>query len=179
MIRADKAESSDRRLLSVHEPRFTEGLELALSELPDVALLHRISRSAGRRDWYIVARPNQLEAILERARPRDAISIFLRPQFPLRGALSEDYVGRILELVYSVDSPRTEVLLAVKGSDPLLRDVEGLAREDAEVARTWCRNHWGHHAVAGIHPPLVAANPGEIITGYFPDSDGSLNQGVY
>jgi hypothetical protein len=174
------SDSGTGKELSVFSPDVASAVECAVQRLPDVVVLHRFSRAAGRRDWYVVRSRVQFREAIERGRPGDSYSIFLRPELPLRGPIGQSFASRFEHLLRQVEVPKTEVIMGeVVNNDPLLHDTEGWSPHEIGEARAWLQEHWGRFAVAGLHPDLFAPSREDVLTAYVPESDGRVRPGVY
>lgn len=152
----------------------------ALVKQPDMVVLHRLTRAAGRRDWYLIERPEQLPDLLRWGRPGDSYTFFLKPQLRIRGRVDDDFAARARAALAEVPDHTDEILVGrLHPGRPLLADVEGICGPEADDLTTWLYEHWGEPAVAGRHPPLLSEDPEELINAYVPDERGQVRPGVY
>jgi hypothetical protein len=166
--------------VATNDPQLLVMLQDSLRRLGELTILQRFTRSAGRRDWFIVNRAQDIDAVLARGRPRDAFSFFLRPQFAIRGQMDAGLAERIRTFLPGVPLNIDELLIAqlIPGHIQL-EDVEGFSSNRQEELSQWMERHSGAEVVAGRHPPLLSKSKEEVATAIVPDQDGYVQPGVY
>lgn len=174
-----RAEEGHSDLLSPLSPEVIARVSTVLHLIGEVVVLHRFTRSAGRRDWHIVRSLPAFYRMIEVGKPADSYTFFLTPQFPLRGQIDEDFATHFIELLNTVEVPKTEVVLGeVEEHTSLIRDAEGWSPQEIGEARMWLADHWGRAAAAGLHPNLFASD-NEVRTTFVPNEEGLIVRGVY
>lgn len=175
--------------LSVFDPRVTDAVRSTIGEVGEVVVLHRLTRAAGRRDWFILEGDDDLDAVRAVGRPADSLAVFFGRHFPFRAVADDAMRERVARLLAS-EPLDTEIVVAERRSgDLLLHDDETFCRpsqpypawrgEQEEDVASWFREHAGVTVVAGVHPPLLSEDPSQILVAYWPDRDGVVERGIY
>jgi hypothetical protein len=167
-------------MLAISDNGFRVILETTLLREGELTVLHRLNRSAGRRDWFLVSSDRDIDEVLLQGKARDAFTFFLRRQFPIRGYLDDSMSEEIRALLLKIPEVTDECLLArlVPGQSRL-EDCEGFGLRESQDLEDWLTNHRGLEVIAGRHPPLFAKEEDGVLTGIVPDYDGSVELGVY
>ena len=167
-------------LIGSSDPHVAEVVRDALNRVHDVVVLHRLNRSAGRRDWYVMRQASDLPVILGRGQSGDAFTLFLEPHLQVRGIINEGFEREVSKLLASVNEYRSEVILGEElPSQVQLQGVEGFGKDEVDQAMTWLRERRGHRAVAGLHPPGGSNDATKQMIAYVPDESGRVVLGVY
>jgi hypothetical protein len=164
--------STDARLVPI--------VREALSRISPLVVLHRLTRSAGRRDWYLLWREDQMDEILGKGAAHDAFTFFLQPQLRLRGRLDKSMADKLRRSLAEIPVNKSELILAreVPGETGL-EDSEGFSRAEIEDLNQWMAEHMGETVAAGPHPPLLSRDPQDLVTAIVPDDQGRIEPGVY
>lgn len=165
--------------LSACAPDVERKVEDILRSLPDIVVLHRLTRAAGAREWYLIRSVGEWREVIAQGRSADSFSLFLRPQLPLRGSIDGSFVDALDRMLEQTEWPKSEVILGeVVGRDTRVRHTEGWGPHERDEMQEWLREHWGRTAVAGLHPELWSGND-EVLTVYVPDPEGEVQPGIY
>jgi hypothetical protein len=172
--------TSGPRFVATTDAQLMDILRANLDRVGELTILQRLTRSAGRRDWFIVTRAHDIANVLGEGRPHDAFSFFLRPQFELRGRLDEAFSQRIQLLLETVPVHSDELLVAqMIREQTRLEDCEGFSSDDPGELLQWIARHNGDEVVAGRHPPLLSKSSDEVLTAFVPDEAGRVEPGIY
>jgi hypothetical protein len=89
--------------LSATSDEFRSTISGWVNESGEVLLLARLSRAAGRKDWYLVHGLGDLDTVVARSRPSDCLTAFSGRYLPNRAITNEETLARALDLVMSVE----------------------------------------------------------------------------
>jgi hypothetical protein len=176
-------------ILSVFDEGVASAVRDELRSVGEVVLLHRLTRAAGRRDWFILEREGDLDAVRALGRPADSLAVFFGRQLPLRGVADDTMRLRVARLLDSEPLDTEIVVAEQRPGDPLLHEDEIFWRpsephpawrdDQLEDVAAWFREHAGVTVVAGVHPPLLSEDPSDLLVAYWPNPDGSVERGIY
>jgi hypothetical protein len=151
-----------------------------MERMKELLVLHRLSRAAGRRDWFLVSSMEEVAAALQEGLPHDAFTFFVQPQLPIRGVGTEELAATLRAMLQQIPENQSELLVAchLPGLSRL-EDVEGFSKHESSDLDRWLLEHSGSEVVAGRHPPLLSDTEQERITAVVPDERGNVEPGVY
>lgn len=167
--------ASVRDALSATSAEFREPVEGWLSAHGEVLLLSRLTRSAGRKDWYLLRRLQDLDVVISRLRPSDCLTAFAGRHLPHRGQ-AEDLVGVALNLVAAVEE---SVFGELTPDDPELLAAFAAAPGDEGWVAEWLADRRGRYVAFGEYPPFLSPDTAVALDGIVPDADGTVTRGVY
>jgi hypothetical protein len=171
---------NDAVYVATNDPNLAETLHEALRRSGEMTILQRLTRSAGRRDWFLIESASDITAVLGEGRPHDAFSFFITRQFDARGRLDEELIERLRAILSTMPLNTDELLVAQRVSGQIrLQDCEGFSSNQIEEFLDWAKGHVGADVVAGQHPPLLSNNADEVVTAIVPDQEGKVQLGVY
>ena len=152
----------------------------ALAHVEDIVTLRRLDRSAGRRDWYVLRRADDVDEILGEARPRDMLTFFLKPQLPIRETITTQVVEELRTLLARVPPNTSELVVGeLVPGQARLGACEGYSRHELPDLLSWLDARFGHDVIAGLHPPLLSRDPMELFSAVVPNGEGVIELGMY
>jgi hypothetical protein len=166
-----------RHRLSATSPEFEKQVSNWLRDNPELLVLNRLNRAAGRKDWYFVRDVSDLSTILDRLRPLDCLTVYSGPQLPYRGTAKDDAtwtdaLGLFAEAEEAVFGELVE-------SDPQLHRAFEAVPGDEEWVEEWLTERPNAVIVFGPYPPFLDPDPTVALDAVLPNADGSLTGGVY
>lgn len=162
---------------SAFSSRFRRTVETWLDANPELLVLNRLSRSAGRRDWYLITSVDELDLIVARSRPSDCLTVFSKPQLRHR-LIAGDPTAAVLALTMLEETEEAVFGQIVEG-DPQLRDAFEAVPGDESWVTEWLGDRPSSLVAFGPYPPFLDESPAVAIDGLVPGEDGSLVMGVY
>jgi hypothetical protein len=147
-----------------------------LADDGELLVMKRLTRAAGRKDWFLIHTLDDLDTIVSRSRPADCLTVFSGPQLTHRGAADEDAIAAALAVVGRNEE---SVFGEVVAGDPELADAFAAVPGDEEWVEDWIRERWQRNIAFGPYPPFLSNDPAVAIDGIVPDEDGSITPGVY
>jgi hypothetical protein len=164
------------RYLSSNDMAFRSKAGDWLVENGEISALIRFSVSAGNKSFEFFTSLSAFLDRLSRLPRRTCVTVFRRPQLPLRGRVDEEFVVTALEKI----TGGTEYLIA--GLEPVtygkmswLRFMGGVGpaalREDLAE---FC----GEKIAFGAYPPWLDET-GDVVSAIVPELDGSVVSGIY
>ena len=144
---------------------------------PELLVLNRLSRAAGRKDWYLIRHVSDLSTVVDRARPSDCLTVFSKPQLRFRGRAGDEAIWTdALGLLTEADET---VFGEIVGSDPQLHDAFAAVPGDEEWIEEWLTERPNALVAFGAYPPFLDPDPAIAVDGIIPNADGSVTDGVY
>jgi hypothetical protein len=156
---------------------FRRTVEVWLDANPELLVLNRLSRAAGRKDWYLITNVDELDVIVARSRPSDCLTVFSEPQLPHR-LIAGDPAAAVLALTTLAETDEAVFGQIVDG-DPQLRDAFEAVPGDEAWVTEWLSDRPAAMVAFGPYPPFLDESPAVAIDGLVPGEDGSLTVGVY
>jgi len=161
---------------SATDPRFLGRVSGWIGDRDEVLALIRYSHAAGAKDFEFFDSAGAFRARLGNLSPRDCVTVFGRPQLPLRGRADESFVRQALALV-----PDGAEFLVV-GLEPVRYGCASWyphsAGETHAELRESLQDLYGERVAFGPYPPWL--EDGEDVTSaVIPNPDGSVTTGVY
>lgn len=142
--------------------------------------MRRLTRAAGRRDWFLATNDEDIDEVIRSGRPHDALTFFFHRQLPLRGTLDQHLSEQILQALNTVVPPADELVAgAIVEGRALFEDFEGFSTHEVADLDGWLERHRGRQVAAGHHPPILARDFAEVLTVIVPDAEGNVEPGVY
>jgi hypothetical protein len=136
---------------------FQEMVRCWLNGNPELLVLSRINRGGGRKDWYLIRSLADFEAIIQRGRPSDCLTVFSQPQLPYRGRAGDD---SIWEAALSLLGEAEESVFGeVIDSDPQLKDAFAAVRGDEDWVEEWLTERPSATVAFGPYPPFLDPDP--------------------
>jgi hypothetical protein len=167
------------KVIATTDPHLVDRLSATLARLPDVVVLQRINRAAGRRDWFLMTELDDLNEIFDRGEPQDAFTFFLRSELQIRGRVGESLIRQLRLALNGIQENREELLLARVIPNRALLESEGFSRHEEMDLVAWLNERVGEPVIAGPHPPLFSTDPRVQVTAVVPDQEGKVTPGVY
>ena len=161
--------------MSATSREFREAVQGWLSAHGEVLVLSRLTRSAGRKDWYLLRRPQDLDLLISRSRPSDCLTAFAGRHLPLRGR-AEDLAAVALNLVAAVEE---SVFGELTPDDPELLAAFAAVPGDEGWIAEWLADLQDRDVAFGEYPPFLSPDTAVALDGIVPDADGSVTRGVY
>ena len=156
---------------------FRRTVENWLEASPELLVLNRLSRAAGRKDWYLITNVDDLDVIIARSRPSDCLTVFSQAYLPHR-VIAGDPATAVLALTMLEQTDEAVFGQLVDG-DPQLRDAFEAVAGDEDWVTEWLSNRPEALVAFGPYPPFLDPNPVVAIDGLVPNDDGTLAAGVY
>jgi hypothetical protein len=166
-----------RPRLSVRSPEFEKRISEWLRDNPELLVLNRLSRAAGRKDWYLIRHASDLSAVMDRARPSDCLTVFFKPQLSFRGRARDEAIW--IDALGVLGEAEEAVFGEIIESDPQLHDAFVAVSGDEEWIEEWLMERPNALIVFGAYPPFLDPDPGIAVDGIIPNADGSITEGVY
>jgi hypothetical protein len=167
-----------QRLDSVHDGTVRDRVSQALLTAEDLVVWRRINRGGGSTDWYVLRGIRHFDEMVAQGRPADVFLIFLRPQLPTRGVVTDELIDALLRQQGQMKSDSYVIGFVDPGSCRL-EDARDYLPADIEWAREVLVDHVGEQVVAGPFPPSLSEDPDEVLAAYVPQSDGTVGSGIY
>jgi len=169
-------EESPPTLPSITDRKFLKTLEDWLHGQSEVMILIRYSREAGNKSFEFFTSFATLRERLARLKAETSVTVFRKPQLPLRGRVDLEFIGKCLSLI----PPGWEFL--VLETDPRMATQQWLFHHEAGDSLDEL-----HQVLEGLRGRLVAVgeypqwvkDSADVISAYVPHRDGTVKAGIY
>jgi hypothetical protein len=161
---------------SAADNEFLKTLENWLESQPELLILVRYSRAAGKRDFEFY---NSFESLLDRLRqlPSDTcVTVFRTPQLQLRGVVDDYFIKKCLSSV--PDGSEYAVVDTVPITIGRFSSLNFSAGESHDELSADLENRRGKLVAVGKYPPWQEETP-DVISAYVPAQDGNVRPGIY
>ena len=158
------------------DPNFLGTLERWFSSLPEMLVLIRYSRAAGRKDFEFFSSFGALSTRIHQLPPSTSITAFKQPQLPLRGVVDEGFIATCLSRVpYGSEFLVLETEHRAYGKNLWFHWEAGETHRELLEALEGSR---GAPVAVGPYPPWLG-DTDDVVSAIVPDEDGQVRLGVY
>jgi hypothetical protein len=163
-------------LRAANEPDFLQAIAERLSQNDEIFVLIEYSRAAGNKSFEFMRSMTALTERLGQLTPATRITVFMRPQLPLRGCVDNQFIEYCLQQIRDGSE-----FLVVETEPRNVGDVSWLHHEAGishQELKDALEDSRGRAVAAGGYPQAVSDGI-STITAYVPDSSGNVQMGVY
>lgn len=169
-------EKASATLPSTTDKNFLKTLENWLAGQSEIMILVRNSRVAGNKSFEFFTSFAALRERLSRLKAETSVTVFRKPQLPLRGRVDDEFIGKCLGLI-----PAGSEFLVLE-TDPRMATQQWLlhheAGESPDELQQVLDGLRGRLVAVGEYPPWLKDSP-DVISAYVPNQDGTVKAGVY
>ena len=162
--------------ISASSKEFLGTLEHQLQSEPEILVLIRFSRAAGKKSFEFFSSIAALSERLRQLPASTAVTAFTKPQLPLRGVVDDAFIASCLsgipegsEFLVVETAPRTA------GGRSWFHHSEGESHAELRGALEDSR---GNPVAAGVYPVWWEQSP-NTISAIVPDERGEVVHGIY
>jgi hypothetical protein len=142
----------------------------------ELLVLNRLTRAAGRKDWYLVRSRADLDLVVGGASTSDCLTVFSGNHLGYRLRADDDALRLALALV---ERSEESLFGEIVSGEAKLRDAFAAVPGDEGWVEDWIREHWLADIAFGPYPPFLSNDPAMAIDGIVPSADGTVTPGVY
>jgi hypothetical protein len=158
------------RMTSTTDSAFLGVLEAWLRSRPEILVLIRHSRAAGRKEFEFFFSYESLAGRLRQLPPSTSVIAFRERQLPLRGVVDADFISTCLNVL-----PENSEFLILETRG---RDAHWAAGETHAELRNELQDLTGRSVSVGRYPPWLADTT-DVIAAVVPDREGVVTRGIY
>jgi len=163
-------------LRAVNEAGFLQAIANRLLQDSEILVLIEYSRAAGSKSFEFMTSITALTERLGQLTPATRVTVFMRPQLPLRGCVDDQFIEGCLSRIPDgseflvVETERTNA-----GAASWFHYEAGVSHQELKDTLEGSR---GRAVAAGIYPRPISDETWAI-TAYVPDRSGNIQMGVY
>jgi hypothetical protein len=157
-------------MIAATDSAFLGVLETWLRSRPEILVLVRYSRAAGRKEFEFFFSYESLSGRLSQLPPSTSVIAFSEPQLPLRGVVDTEFISTCLNAL-----PENSEFLVLETRG---RGAHWGAGETHAELRNELHKLIGCPVAVGPYPPWLVDNT-EVISAVVPDEDGLVTPGIY
>lgn len=169
-------ENPPATLPSTTDKAFLKSLDDWLRGQSEIMILVRYSRAAGSKSFEFFTSFAALRARLGLLKAETSVTVFRKPQLPLRGRVDDEFIAECLSFI-----PEGSEFLVLE-NDPRMTTQQWLfhheAGESTDELRQVLEGLRGRLVAVGEYPQWLKDSP-DVISAYVPNQDGSVKAGVY
>lgn len=166
-------------LISTDNPDFIEKVESKIKQCEPVVILLRYNNQNGRRACFLIRTIDEFHQVLQKARPRDALSVFFRQSFFAEGVATYELKDRIMFLGKFIPDEDDSVVVVRLDTNKFMLDTDTMknffTREEADE---WFSQNLGVPVIVALLT-YWEDNSEQMITAYVRDADGQIRLGTY
>jgi hypothetical protein len=175
-VRSLKRSVRARFLTSSTDKIFLETIDRWLKGGNEVLVLIRHPNAAGNRSFEFFSSPAALVGRLRHLERRTSVTVFKRPQLPLRGIVDDKFIESCMRAIpEGSEFLVTETVQRKAGKMSWFHNDAGVTHAELYEALDDSR---GTPVAVGLHPDWLAKNP-DVVTAYVPDEDGVVRPAAY
>jgi hypothetical protein len=159
--------------LSAHSPEFLNAARAAIAAAGETLVLIRWAGMGGAKDWHLLHAPEELDNIVRKASAKTSVSVFLKPELPVRGRVDKNLKAAAHVLLADLK----ELLVSefpTNGSE-----LNSAAFDNDTELDQWLDQREGLAVAIGRYPPFWLDDGPEQLSAYVPDFDGVVRPGAY
>jgi len=157
-------------MMSTSDSAFLGMLENWLGSRPEILVLIRDSRAAGRKEFEFFFSYESVAGRFSQLPPGTSVMAFREPQLPLRGVVDADFISTCLHAL-----PENSEFLVLESRG---RAAHWVAGETHAELRNALHELTGHPVAVGPYPPWLV-DTAEVISAVAPDEAGGITRGIY
>jgi len=162
--------------ISSTDKEFLDTLEHWLQSQPEILVLIRPSRAAGKKSFEFFSSFTALSERLHQLRASTNIIVFKQPQLPLRGVVDDAFIESCLSSI--PDGAEFVVVETVPRTAGRHSWFHQSAGEPHAELREALEDSRGSPVAVGVYPPWLQEGP-DVISAIVPDEHGVVTRGVY
>ncbi len=171
---------SSKDLTSTDNPAFLERVESRIRQGEPVIILLRFNACGGGRAYFIVKNVAEFHQVLQKARRKDALSVFFSQSFPVQGKVSDELEDRTIKFLEKVLREDEEAIFVIRlDTNEILLGIDGMKTfTTPKQIEEWFSNNLTVPVVIGILA-FWEDDSDQMVTAYVRDSDGEIRRGAY
>jgi hypothetical protein len=163
-------------LRSTADRAFLNTIDHWLHSQGEILVLIQYSRAAGNKSFEFFTSLAGLDERLRQLRPETCVTVFRRPQLPLRGVVDDELIGKCLSRIPDgSEFLLVETVRRTAGPASWFHDAAGESRDELREA---LQDSYGAGVAVGEYPKWRDESP-DVVSAYVPHSDGAVRRGIY
>jgi hypothetical protein len=166
--------------ISTDDQDFIERVKSQLDQGKPIVVLLRYANQGGNREYFLVKAQNEFLQVLQKARSKDAITVFFSASFPVQGRVSSELKDEAIKFLEKVIQEDEDAIFLVR----LDTDQIGLGLDNMKIfskshqIEEWFNQNPDIPVIIGLLA-FWENNSAEKITAYVRDIDGQIRRGAY
>jgi hypothetical protein len=166
--------------ISTDNQDFIERVKSELEQGKPIAVLLRYANQGGNRQYFLVKSQNEFLQVLQKARPRTAVTVFFSASFPVQGKVSSELKDNTIKFLERVIQEDEEAISLVRlDTEEIWLGLDTMkVFSKSQQIEEWFNRNPDIPVMIGLLA-FWEDNSDEKITAYVRDVDGQIRRGAY